>query len=71
MFTVVYAALAVIVFLGFPYALWITLVLSAIGLIGLTVTFNGPDREKTLDKAIWVADAAVVLMCLYLLFLAG
>lgn len=71
LFTLVYAALAVIVALGVPYALWITLALSAFGLVGLTVTFNGPDREKSLDKAIWVADAAVVLVTLYQLFLAG
>jgi hypothetical protein len=62
------AALAVIVFFAVPYALWATLVLSAFGLIGLTVTFNKPEREKTLDRIIWVVDAVIVLYTIYLLF---
>jgi len=63
---VIDAALAVAVFLALPYAVWATLVLSAFGLLGLTVTFNKPQREKTMDKAIWVVDALVVLLALYL-----
>ncbi len=68
LFTVVYAALGAMVLAGIPYALWITLALSVIGFVGLSVTFNQPDREKSLDKMIWVADLAVVLLTLYLLF---
>jgi hypothetical protein len=45
-------------------------VLSIIGIIGLSVTFNKPARDKTLDKAIWVLDASVVLCAGYLLFAA-
>jgi len=62
------AALAVAVYLMVPYALWATLILSAIGLIGLTVTFNKPQRDKMLDRIIWVVDAAVVVCAAYLLF---
>jgi len=65
------AILAVIVFLHLPYALWATLVLSAIGLLGLTVTFGKPQREKSVDKAIWVVDLAVVIGAAYLLFASG
>jgi hypothetical protein len=50
-----------------PISVWATLILSAIGFIGLTVTFNKPQREKTLDRIIWVADAVVVLYAIYLL----
>jgi hypothetical protein len=67
-FTAVYLVLAVIVFLAVPYSLWITLVLAAVGLIGLTVTFNSVARDKTLDRVIWAFDAASVLGSLYLLF---
>ncbi len=68
-FTFVNAILAVIVFLQLPYALWATLLLSAFGFIGLTVTFNKPQHEKTIDKAIWVVDLVVVIGAAYLLFL--
>jgi hypothetical protein len=70
-FAVVDLVLAVWVFLAWPYALWVTLILSAIGLVGLTVTFNKPQREKSLDYLIWGLDAAIVLVALYLLFFAG
>jgi hypothetical protein len=63
--------LAIAVFLAWPYALWATLILSVIGIVGLTVTFNTPQREKTLDYVIWAADALIVLGSIYLLFFAG
>jgi hypothetical protein len=62
------AVLAVLVFLAVPYTLWATLILSAFGLIGLTVTFNQPMRDKSLDYVIWVVDAAIVIYSAYLLF---
>ncbi len=63
------AILTVVVVLQLPYALWATLLLSAFGIIGLTITFNKPRREKTIDKAIWVVDLAVVVGAAYILFL--
>ena len=69
-FAVIYAALAVAVFMVLPYSLWATLVLPAVGLVGLTVTFNKPQREKGLDRVIWVVDLLIVLDSLYLLFVA-
>lgn len=69
-FTFVDAILAVIVFLRLPYALWATLLLSAFGLFGLTVTFNKPQHEKSIDKAIWVLDLVIVVWAAYLLFVA-
>jgi len=70
-FAIVDAVLAITAFLAWPYALWATLILSVIGLIGLTATFNKPRREKTLDGAIWVVDAVIILLAAYLLFVAG
>ena len=69
-FAFVDAILAIAVFAAVPYALWATLVLSAFGLVGLTVTFNKPQREKTLDRVIWAVDAVIVLTAAYLLFFA-
>ncbi len=69
-FALVYAALAVTVYLSVPYALGAAFVLSIIGIVGLSVTFNKPVRDKNLDKAIWVLDAATILCAGYLLFAA-
>ncbi len=70
-YAIVDLALAAAVFFAWPYALWATLILSAIGILGLTVTFNKPQREKTMDKVIWVVDALIVIGAVYLLFFAG
>lgn len=70
MFAIVYAALAIAVYLSVPYALWAALLLAVIGILGLSITFNKPVRDKTLDKIIWLLDAAVVLYTAYLLFAA-
>jgi hypothetical protein len=67
-FTFVNAILAVVVFLQLPYVLWATLLLSAFGFVGLTLTFNKPQHEKTIDRAIWVVDLAVVIAAAYLLY---
>ncbi len=67
-FTVVYVLLALALYFAVPYALWATLVLAVVGIVGLTVTFNKVARDKTLDYVIWVADAAVVVYTAYLLF---
>lgn len=67
-FGIIDLALAVIVFLGVPYAVWAALVLSVIGIVGLTVTFNKPQRDKTVDRIIWAVDAAVIVCAIYLLF---
>ena len=69
-FAFVDTALAVAVLFALPYSIWATLALSAFGLVGLTVTFNTPDREKSLDRVIWVVDVVIVLYAAYLLFAA-
>jgi len=69
-FAIVYAALAIAVYLSVPYALWAVLLLGVIGLLGLSITFNKPVRDKTLDKIIWLLDATIVLYTAYLLFAA-
>jgi hypothetical protein len=69
-YTFIDAALAIVVFLSVPYALWAAFLLTAFGLVGLTVTFGKPKREKTLDKIIWGLDALTVITAGYLLFVA-
>ena len=69
-FAIVYAALAIAVYLSVPYALRMVLLLAVIGILGLSITFNKPVRDKTLDKIIWLLDASVILYTAYLLFAA-
>jgi len=69
-FAFVYATLAIAVYLSVPYALWAVLLLAVIGIVGLSITFNKPVRDKTLDKVIWLLDAATILYAAYLLFAA-
>ncbi|HKY52788.1 MAG TPA: hypothetical protein VJM08_00720 [Anaerolineales bacterium] len=69
-FAIVYAALAIAVYLSVPSALWMVLLLAVIGILGLSITFNKPVRDKTLDKIIWLLDATVILYTAYLLFAA-
>ncbi len=67
-FAFVDAALAIMVYFAVPYALWATLALSLFGIIGLTITFRKVPRDKTVDRVIWVVDAAIILSAAYLLF---
>ena len=69
-FAIVNAALTIAVYLSVPYALWAVLLLAVFGLLGLSITFNKPVRDKTLDKIIWLLDSTVVLYTAYLLFAA-
>ena len=65
-----YLGLAAAVHFSWPHALWAVLLLSSFGLFGLTVSFNKPVRDKTLDKVIWVLDATAILWAGWLIFLA-
>ena len=65
-----WGALSIAVYLAVPYALWMVLLLAVIGILGLSITFNKPVRDKTLDKIIWLLDATVILYTAYLLFAA-
>jgi hypothetical protein len=67
-FGVVYVALGMAVLLTVPYALWATLILSLVGIVGLTVAFNRIPHDKTIERVIWVLDAAIILFAAYLLF---
>jgi len=67
-FAFVYAALAIAVYFTVPYVLWAVLGLLLFGIVGMTVTFNKPVRDKNLDKVIWLLDAVTILYVGYLLF---
>jgi hypothetical protein len=70
-FIAVYAVLAALVLFQVRYAVPITLVMSLVGLVGFTLTFNASERtDKSLDRVIWVNDLLIVLLAAYLLFAA-
>lgn len=66
-FGIVYAALAVAVFLAVPYALWATLILTLAGIAGLTAAFQRIAHEKSIERVIWVLDVAVIVVAAYLI----
>jgi hypothetical protein len=67
-FAFAYLILAVALALAWPYALWATLLLTAVGLAGLTMTFNRIPGAKGFDRVIWGLDAAIILLAAWLLF---
>ena len=69
-FGFIYGALAVGTWLAVPYVLWAVLVFGGIGFAGLTATFNTLYRDRSLDRAIWLLDAAMLAWVVYLLFFA-
>jgi hypothetical protein len=69
-FTLVYAALAIAVYLSVPNVLWAVLLLTTIGTIGLSATFNKIARDKRLEMVIWPLNIIIILVAGYLLFAA-
>ena len=73
LFVFLYGALAVGVYLLVPHVLWAVLVVSLLGLAGLTLTIGKLRREKKLDRLIWLLDIGTIAYTAVLLFrvLAG
>jgi hypothetical protein len=69
-FMLVYAALAIAVYLSVPNVLWAVLFFTTIGTIGLTVTFNKIARDKRLEMVILPLNIVIILVTGYLLFAA-
>lgn len=67
-FMLVYAALAITVYLSVSNVLWAVLLLTTIGTIGLTATFNKIPRDKRLEMVIWPLNIIIILVAGYLLF---
>lgn len=67
-FGIAYAALAVAVFLAVPYALWATLLVSIVGVAGLTVAFAKIPHEKSVERLCWALGVITIVFVAYLLF---
>ncbi len=67
LFGLVYAGLALAVFLGWPYGTLATGVVTAVGLLGLALNFKKLQHETTVEKIIFVVGAAILAWAAYLL----
>jgi len=70
LFALIYAALAIAVYLAVPYILWAVLGLSLLGLLGLTLTIGKLRRDKALDRVIWLLDIGIIAYTASLIYAA-
>lgn len=68
-FGFLYAALALTVFSGWPHGALATLIVTAVGLIGLALNFKKLQHDTTVEKVIFVVGAAILACAGYLLLL--
>lgn len=69
-FALIYVALAIAAYLLVPYVLWAVLVLSLLGLLGLTLTIGKLKRDKRIERVIWLLDIGIIAYTASLLFTA-
>ena len=65
-FGILYAGLALAVFRGMDYAVVATMVVTAVGLVGLALNFSKLQHEKTIEKIIFIVGAAILAYAAYL-----
>ena len=67
-FAFIYGALALAVAMAVPHALWAGLVLTLVGITGLSLNFLGIAKTVPTGVVFWAVDAVVIALTLYLLF---
>lgn len=68
-FGILYAGLALAVFRGWDYAVLATLVVTAVGLLGLALSFKKIRHDRTVERIVFVVGSATIAYAAYLLFL--
>jgi hypothetical protein len=68
-FGVLYAGLALLVFRGWDHAVVATLVVTAVGLLGLALGFKKLQHETTVEKIVVGVGSATIANAAYLLLL--
>ena len=66
-FGLLYAALALAVFSGWPHGALATVVVTVVGLVGLALNFSKLQHDTTVEKIIFVVGAAILACAAYLL----
>jgi hypothetical protein len=69
LFGILYAGLALAVFRDWDPAVLATLVVTAVGLVGLALNFKKLQHETTVEKIIFVVGSATIVVAAYLLLL--
>ena len=67
LFGILYAGLALAVFRGWDHAVLATLVVTAVGLVGLALNFKKLQHDTTVEKIVFVVGSATVFSAAYLL----
>ena len=68
LFGIIYAALALAVFLGVTYSVPGTLIVTSVGLLGLALNFKKLQHDTIFEKIIFVIGAAIIVSSVYLIF---
>lgn len=66
-FAVLYAALALIVFSGWTYAVAATLTIATVGLVGLALNFKKLQHDPSIERIIFAVGAAIIACAAYVL----
>ena len=67
-FGILYAGLALAVFRDWDHAVLATLVVTAVGLLGLALNFKKLQHDPTVERIVFVVGSATVAAAVYLLF---
>ena len=68
-FGFLYAALALAIISGWPHGVLATLVVTAVGLVGLALNFRKLQHDKTVEKIIFLVGPAIFACATYLLLI--
>ena len=69
LFGILYAGLALAVFRDWDHAVLATLVVTAVGLVGLALNFKKLQHDRTVEKIVFVVGSATIVVAAYLLLL--
>jgi len=68
-FGILYAGLALAVFRDWDYAVIAALVVTAVGLLGLALSFKTIQHDRTVERIVFGVGSATIAYAAYLLFL--
>lgn len=69
LFGILYAGLALAVFRDWDHAVLATLVVTAVGLVGLALNFKKLQHDRTVEKIVFVVGSATIVVAASLLLL--
>ena len=67
LFGLIYAALAFGVFMGWPHGALVTMVVTMVGLVGLTLNYKKLQHDTTIEKIIFLVGGIIIANAVYIL----